>query len=45
MTWDAHRHDKRDYIYTREELENAQTHDELWNAAQVKTIPSHTDEG
>lgn len=29
-----HRADKRDYIYTLEDLESAQTHDESWNAAQ-----------
>ena len=29
-----HRKDPRAYSYTLKELENAQTHDELWNAAQ-----------
>jgi deoxyribodipyrimidine photo-lyase len=29
-----HRKDLRAYSYTLKELENAQTHDELWNAAQ-----------
>ena len=29
-----HRTDIRDFIYTREQWENAQTHDESWNAAQ-----------
>jgi deoxyribodipyrimidine photo-lyase len=28
------RSDKREYIYTKEELEGGKTHDELWNAAQ-----------
>ncbi len=28
-----HRKDKREYIYTRKQLENARTHDEYWNAA------------
>lgn len=30
----AHAGDKRPYIYTLEQLERAQTHDDLWNAAQ-----------
>lgn len=29
-----HRNDKREYVYTRKEFENANTHDALWNAAQ-----------
>lgn len=29
-----HKDDPREWIYSYEELENAQTHDELWNAAQ-----------
>ncbi len=28
-----HRRDKREFIYTRKQLENAKTHDEYWNAA------------
>jgi deoxyribodipyrimidine photo-lyase len=28
-----HRKDKREYVYTRKQLENAKTHDEYWNAA------------
>ncbi len=35
---DEHRDDERDYIYTREEWEHAETHDELWNAAQLEMI-------
>lgn len=35
-TLDARRNDKRDYTYTSEEFENAQTHDILWNAAQFE---------
>ena len=31
-----HAKDKREYIYTEEELETASTHDALWNAAQVR---------
>ena len=30
----AHAGDKREYTYTLNQLENAETHDELWNAAQ-----------
>lgn len=29
-----HASDKREFIYSREEFENAKTHDDLWNAAQ-----------
>lgn len=31
-----HAKDERPYIYTREQLEKAKTHDKLWNAAQVQ---------
>ncbi|MHC1680996.1 MAG: deoxyribodipyrimidine photo-lyase [Methanomassiliicoccales archaeon] len=31
-----HQGDKRDYVYTEDELEKARTHDPLWNAAQVQ---------
>lgn len=34
-TLDKHRHDKREYLYTKEEFETAQTHEDIWNAAQV----------
>lgn len=30
--------DKRAYIYTLEEFEQAKTHDELWNAAQLQMV-------
>jgi deoxyribodipyrimidine photo-lyase len=33
-TLKGHRSDKRRYLYTLEELENAKTHDDYWNAAQ-----------
>lgn len=33
-----HRHDKRDHIYTKHQFEKAQTHDPLWNAAQLEMI-------
>jgi hypothetical protein len=29
-----HADDERQFTYTLEQLENAETHDELWNAAQ-----------
>ena len=35
-TLNDHRKDKREYVYTKEELDSAHTHDELWNAAQVQ---------
>jgi deoxyribodipyrimidine photo-lyase len=31
-----HQKDKRQYTYTLKQLENAQTHDELWNACQIE---------
>ena len=33
-----HSRDPRPVLYSREELENAQTHDELWNAAQLQML-------
>ncbi len=38
QTLNKHRNDKREYIYTLEELENAKTHDDLWNAAQMEMV-------
>ena len=35
-TLKAHSADKREVVYTREEFENAMTHDDLWNAAQIQ---------
>lgn len=35
-TLKLHEKDKRTYVYTREQLEKGQSHDDLWNAAQVK---------
>jgi len=32
-TLKAHQDDKREYLYTHEQLENAKTHDQYWNAA------------
>lgn len=31
-----HKKDKRQHLYTRQQLETAQTHDRLWNAAQLQ---------
>ena len=31
-----HDRDKRDYIYSRRQLENAETHDEYWNASMLE---------
>jgi deoxyribodipyrimidine photo-lyase len=33
-TLGEHKKDKREYTYTLEQLENAETHDQYWNAAQ-----------
>uniref|UniRef100_A0A3P9J2S1 Deoxyribodipyrimidine photo-lyase n=1 Tax=Oryzias latipes TaxID=8090 RepID=A0A3P9J2S1_ORYLA len=33
-----HAKDKREYLYTREQFENAHTHDKLWNAAQIQMV-------
>lgn len=33
-----HRKDKRKYLYSLEQFETSQTHDELWNAAQTEMI-------
>jgi deoxyribodipyrimidine photo-lyase len=33
-----HANDRRDYSYTREELEDAETHDPYWNAAQREMV-------
>jgi len=37
-TLDAHRKDKREFIYTEEQLEQGKTHDPLWNAAQLEMV-------
>jgi len=34
----AHRKDRREYIYSLKKFENAQTHDDLWNAAQMEMV-------
>lgn len=33
-----HRHDIRDYVYSKHTFENATTHDKLWNAAQLQMV-------
>ncbi len=37
-TMDAHKDDDREATYSRDELEDARTHDELWNAAQRELV-------
>ena len=37
-TLDQHAADRREYLYSRAQLEAARTHDPLWNAAQVEMI-------
>lgn len=34
----VHTGDKREFLYTRDQLERGQTHDELWNAAQMEMV-------
>lgn len=35
-TIEEHKDDEREHLYSIDELENAKTHDELWNAAQME---------
>ena len=37
-TLSEHAGDRRPYLYSRAQLENAETHDELWNAAQRQML-------
>lgn len=37
-TLKEHEKDEREYIYSFEEFENAETHDEYWNAAQMEMV-------
>jgi deoxyribodipyrimidine photo-lyase len=37
-TLNLHRTDKREYVYSRDEFENAKTHDPYWNAAQKEMV-------
>ncbi|MCC5927532.1 MAG: hypothetical protein JJU41_13345 [Bacteroidetes bacterium] len=38
QTLEEHSMDERQYVYSFEELENAQTHDPIWNAAQRQLV-------
>jgi deoxyribodipyrimidine photo-lyase len=38
QTLNKHRQDRRPYIYSLEEFEKAETHDQLWNAAQMEMV-------
>jgi deoxyribodipyrimidine photo-lyase len=40
-----HRHDRREYLYTPEQLESGQTYDPLWNAAHLTLVNSGTMHG
>jgi deoxyribodipyrimidine photo-lyase len=33
-----HKEDKREYLYTQDQLERGKTHDNLWNAAQLEMV-------
>lgn len=35
---ESHIEDRRDYVYNLDEFENAKTHDNLWNAAQLEMV-------
>lgn len=37
-TLNQHSKDKREYIYSLEEFEQAKTHEDLWNAAQIELL-------
>ena len=37
-TLDEHRRDPREYLYTLAQFEQARTHDDLWNAAQLEMV-------
>ncbi|MGD8307306.1 MAG: deoxyribodipyrimidine photo-lyase, partial [Ignavibacteria bacterium] len=37
-TLNEHRKDKREFVYSLEEFENAETHEDLWNAAQTEMV-------
>jgi deoxyribodipyrimidine photo-lyase len=34
----AHRRDRRPYLYSKSQLESGETHDALWNAAQLQMV-------
>lgn len=37
-TLDEHTRDERDFVYSLEQFEKAQTHEDLWNAAQMEMV-------
>ena len=37
-TLNFHAKDKREYVYSQEQFENAETHDPYWNAAQMEMV-------
>lgn len=37
-TLEEHRHDRREYLYSHQQFEQAATHDRLWNAAQGEML-------
>jgi len=37
-TLEDHRKDTREHVYTRQQLEESHTHDDLWNAAQLQMV-------
>ena len=39
-TLKEHKRDEREYLYTAQQLEDAETHDPLWNAAQQQMVMS-----
>ena len=45
ISLENHKHDIRPYIYSTDELENAKTHDKLWNATQIQLIREGTIHG
>ena len=45
MSLNNHKFDIRPYIYSIKELENAKTHDKLWNATQIQLIREGTIHG
>lgn len=44
-TLNTHKNDFRQYLYSQEEFEHAQTHNKLWNAAQTQLLKEGTIHG
>ena len=44
-TLNDHRTDPREFLYNPEQFENAATHDDLWNAAQMEVVKTGTMQG